>query len=75
MANIGFRPTFKEESEPLLEVHFFDFDSDIYGRRISVSFIKFFRNEEKFDSVVALRAQLHWDKHNCNKLINEHKRF
>ncbi len=72
MANIGFRPTFKEDSEPLLEVHFFDFNSDIYGLKLSVSFIKFIRNEEKFDSVEALRTQLHMDKQKCIKLISEH---
>lgn len=74
MANIGFRPTFKKESEPLLEVHFFEFDADIYGDHLVISFISFIRKEEKFGRVEELLIQLGKDKQKCKKLILEHKR-
>ncbi len=73
MANIGFRPTFKLQAAPMLEAHFFDFDSDIYGRKIAISFISFIRNEKKFDSVVELQGQLRRDKLKYSKLILEYK--
>ncbi|HYJ82193.1 MAG TPA: bifunctional riboflavin kinase/FAD synthetase [Allosphingosinicella sp.] len=56
-ANLGIRPTFEPPKE-LLEPYFFDFDGDLYGRRIEVELIDFLRPEAKFDSLDALRAQM-----------------
>jgi riboflavin kinase/FMN adenylyltransferase len=58
IANCGLRPTVSGDQEPLLEAHIFDFDSDLYGRRIEVSLIDFIRPELKFDSFQALTAQI-----------------
>jgi len=60
VASVGTRPTFMG-TKPLLEVHLFDFDRDIYGRYIHVDFVARLRNEEKFDDVRDLVAQMHRD--------------
>jgi riboflavin kinase/FMN adenylyltransferase len=62
VANIGVRPTVKNASgERLLEVHLFDFDEDIYGEDLEVTFRKFLRPEQKFPSLDALRGQISRD--------------
>ena len=60
VASVGTRPTFGD-GKPLLEVHVFDFDRDIYGEYIHVDFIARLRSEEKFDDVDALVEQMHRD--------------
>lgn len=62
--NIGFRPTVHSVSGalPLVEVHIFDFDKNIYGRNITVWFVQKLRDEVKFDSLPALVAQLKKDR-------------
>jgi len=57
VANLGTRPTVKG-SHKLLEVHLFDFDEEIYGRHVSVEFVHKIRDEKKFDSLDALKAQI-----------------
>jgi riboflavin kinase/FMN adenylyltransferase len=44
--------------QPVLEVHLLDFDRDIYGRHVDVNFMHKLRNEAKFDSLDALKAQI-----------------
>ena len=59
VANIGVRPTVKHAGgERLLEVHLFDFDQDIYGEDLEITFRKFLRPEQKFAGLDALRAQI-----------------
>jgi riboflavin kinase/FMN adenylyltransferase len=60
VASIGTRPTFGG-AKPLLEVHIFDFDKDIYGEYIHVDFIARLRSEEKFADVDQLVEQMHRD--------------
>jgi len=57
VANLGIRPTVGG-TLPLLEVHLFDFDRDIYGRHISVRFVHKLRNEQRFPNFDALKAQI-----------------
>lgn len=57
VANLGIRPTVGG-TRPLLEVHLFDFDRDIYGRHISVRFVHKLRNEQRFSNFEALKAQI-----------------
>lgn len=59
--NIGFNPTVSGEHLSV-EVHFFDYDSNLYGQKISVSLLKYLREEQKFKSVDLLKAQLEKDK-------------
>ena len=59
IANVGVRPTVSSEgTHRLVEVHLFDFSSDLYGRDIEVFFERFVRPEQKFPSLDALRAQI-----------------
>ena len=57
IANYGVKPTFTKKN-PLLEVHIFDFNKEIYGKKIKVSFLKFVRKEKKFESVEKLKDQI-----------------
>jgi riboflavin kinase/FMN adenylyltransferase len=61
VASLGVRPTIRERGRPVLEVHLFDFDGRIYGRRIGVRFLKKLRDERKFADIDALVAQMDKD--------------
>jgi riboflavin kinase / FMN adenylyltransferase len=60
VASYGRRPTF-DDGPPLLEVFVFDFNGDLYGEIVEVTFFCFLRGEAKFASVDALIAQMHRD--------------
>lgn len=60
VSSFGTRPTVFG-TEPLLEAHLFDFDGDLYGRRIEVEFVAHLRDEEKFHDLPALVVQMHRD--------------
>ena len=60
VASLGTRPTV-DGTRTILEVHLFDFDEQIYGRHIQVSFLHKLRDEEKYDSLTALKAQIQKD--------------
>ncbi len=68
VASVGTRPTF-DLTKPLLEVHLFDFDRDIYGQYIHVDFIEHLRDEEKFASVDELVAQMRIDEENARSAL------
>lgn len=59
--NIGNRPTVDGTTQTI-EIHFFDFNQDIYNQKITVSLLKRIRSEQKFESVDALKNQLNTDK-------------
>lgn len=61
MMNIGLNPTIPSEKLSI-EIHYFNFDADLYDRKIVVSIMKYIRPEQKFDSVDLLKAQLEKDK-------------
>lgn len=61
MLNIGVRPTI-EGLNKTIEVNIFDFDQDIYGEKIEVILLKYIREEQKFESLEALKQQLNKDK-------------
>ena len=60
IANLGYRPTFKQK-KILLEVHFFNFSGNLYNKHLSVEFIKFIRKEKKFKNVNQLQKQIKSD--------------
>jgi riboflavin kinase/FMN adenylyltransferase len=68
VASVGTRPTF-DGTKPLLEVHVFDFDRDIYGKYIHVDFIARLRSQIKYDSVDELVAQMHRDADNAKSIL------
>ncbi len=62
VANIGVRPTVAAGgAERTLEVHLFDFEGDLYGRDVEVTFVRFLRGERKFPDVGGLRTQIEAD--------------
>ena len=60
IANIGRRPTVNDRGV-LLEVNIFDFNEDIYGKKIFISLIDFIRDEKKFDGIENLKKQIVMD--------------
>jgi riboflavin kinase/FMN adenylyltransferase len=60
VVSLGTRPTING-TDPLLEVHVFDFDGDLYGRYLDVDFMQRLRDERRFESLDALVAQMHVD--------------
>jgi riboflavin kinase/FMN adenylyltransferase len=60
VANLGVRPTVNG-TYPLLEVHVLDFAGQVYGRQVQVEFVQQLRDERRFDSLDALRAQIDLD--------------
>lgn len=70
VASVGDRPTFGG-TKPILEVHIFDFDEDIYGEYIHVDFIARLRGQEKYDRVEDLVAQMHLDADNARSILKD----
>lgn len=68
VSSLGTRPTVFG-TEPLLEAHLFDFDGDLYGRRLRVEFVAKLRDEEKFDDLPALVRQMNLDAEQARKLL------
>jgi riboflavin kinase/FMN adenylyltransferase len=68
VASVGSRPTFNG-TKPILEVHIFDFDEDIYGKYIHVDFIAWLRDQVKFDMVEDLVAQMDVDADNARSAL------
>jgi riboflavin kinase/FMN adenylyltransferase len=61
IANLGIKPTFNNNTSPLLEVHIPHFQGDLYGKKLRVAFDDFIRPEIKFASVQDLKHQIHVD--------------
>jgi len=60
--NLGRRPTFFEHADhSLLEAHLLDFDGDLYGEHVRVTFEHFLRSERKFEGLEAIKSQLQLD--------------
>jgi riboflavin kinase/FMN adenylyltransferase len=68
VASLGVRPTFDPPQE-LLEAHLFDFDGDLYGRRIEVALHAYIREEVRFDSLEALAAQMREDEAEARRIL------
>jgi riboflavin kinase/FMN adenylyltransferase len=67
--SIGTRPTFNG-ADLRLEVHLFDFNREIYGEQLQVTFIDFIRHSRKFDSVEALIAQMNQDSEKARAILS-----
>jgi riboflavin kinase / FMN adenylyltransferase len=68
MLNIGNRPTV-DGTYKTIEVNIFDFDREIYGENLKVEFIKKIRNEQKFNGLEELKAQIAKDKETCKNIL------
>lgn len=69
VANIGIRPSINTLKSPILEVHIFDFDQDLYKKEIKVELIDFIRKEEKFENNELLKEQIIKDKKKALELL------
>lgn len=69
MCNIGVRPTLGSGNALTIETNIFDFDEDIYGLDIRLSFVKKIRNEVKFNDLALLTSQLDKDRNLCRGLL------
>jgi len=72
-SSIGIRPTIGG-TEPLLEVHFFDYDGDLYGQRLVVEFVAKLRDEVHFAGLDELVAQMRRDETEARKILMESER-
>jgi riboflavin kinase / FMN adenylyltransferase len=61
VASLGVRPTVHEHGKPVLEVHLFDFDREIYGCHLRVHFLHKLRDEEKYPDLISLTRQIERD--------------
>jgi riboflavin kinase / FMN adenylyltransferase len=61
VASLGVRPTVHEHGLPVLEVHLFDFNREIYGEHVRVHFLLKFRDEEKYPDLASLTEQIEQD--------------
>jgi len=69
MCNIGCRPTVGEGNARTIETNIFDFNEDIYGLDLEISFIEKIRDEKRFASLSELAVQLEADRDRCLSLI------
>ncbi|MDZ7898196.1 MAG: bifunctional riboflavin kinase/FAD synthetase [Arcicella sp.] len=68
MLNIGNRPTV-DGTFKTIEVNIFDFDREIYGENLMIEFIQKIRNEQKFNGLDELKAQIEKDKETCLAIL------
>lgn len=71
MTNIGMRPTFGGYHQTV-ETNIFDFEGDIYGQRLLLSFYCRIRNERRFDNVEQLIQQLRQDRKDIEERFHHH---
>ena len=68
MMNIGTKPTFNS-AIPSIEVHFFDWNDNLYGQAVQVELLKWVREERKFNNVEELQTQIQADEQYCRSSI------
>ena len=68
IANMGIRPTVGG-TKPVLEVHIFDFNEMVYGKRLTVEFKNKLRDEKKFDNIALLKEQILTDISKAKKIL------
>jgi riboflavin kinase/FMN adenylyltransferase len=72
VASVGRRPTVRENAAPLLEVHLFDWQGDLYGRHLRVTFLDKLRDEEKYGSLDELGAAIALDAQQARDYLRNH---
>ena len=68
ITNVGIRPTVGG-STPFVETHIFDFSGNLYGLRVNIGFLKFLREERKFENLEDLTHQVNTDIASAKKFI------
>jgi len=72
VASVGRRPTVNPVEIPLLEVHLFEHEVDLYGEHLRVRFLKKLRDEEKYDGLPALQAAIARDARQAREFFLKH---
>ena len=72
VASLGVRPTVKHDAKPVLEVHLFEFEQQIYGKHLRVEFLQKLRDEEKYPDVETLTRHIALDVENAKKWFEQH---
>ncbi len=70
VVNIGVRPTLAATARPQVEAHLLDFDAELYGEELELTFIEKLRDEQKFPSVDALKSQIARDIESARALFS-----
>ena len=72
MMNIGMNPTVlaKESLEKKVEVHLFDFNTEVYGEHVAVFLYRYIRKEKTFSNLEALKSQLNDDSKKVRNFFN-----
>jgi len=71
MLNIGNKPTVDGNSKSI-EVHFFNFNEDLYGKTLKIEFLKRLRDERKFEGLDTLKSQLQLDMKEAQSFITKY---
>jgi riboflavin kinase/FMN adenylyltransferase len=72
VASLGVRPTVRQDGKPVLEVHLFNFSSQIYNKHMRLDFLHKLRDEEKYPDVETLTRQIARDVENAKQWFNQH---
>ncbi|HZM37149.1 MAG TPA: bifunctional riboflavin kinase/FAD synthetase [Burkholderiales bacterium] len=72
VASVGRRPTVNPLARPLLEVHLFDWDGELYGRRVKVRFLEKLRDEQKYDGLDELKEAIARDAKKARDYFAKH---
>lgn len=72
VTNIGYNPTVADHQNRRVETYIYGFDGNIYGRQIEVALYHFARPEQKFESLDALKTQMHKDMENSLEYMKAH---
>ncbi len=72
VASLGVRPTVRQDGRPVLEVHIFDFEREIYNKHMRVNFLHKLRDEEKFPDMEMLTRQIALDVQNAKQWFEQH---
>ncbi|MFA7116878.1 MAG: bifunctional riboflavin kinase/FAD synthetase [Bacteroidales bacterium] len=73
ICNVGVRPTISKNNARTIETNILDFDEDVYGLDMKISFIKHIRPEKKFNDLEALKRQITDDKSSAKLIIENFK--
>lgn len=76
VCNVGYKPTFNkvEEGLPSIEVHILDFNREIYGKLLTVRWLKRIRSEQRFSGIEALVEQINRDKQVAIEFFNNNSK-
>lgn len=75
VVNIGYRPTFEDEMERVIEGHILDFDDDLYGTRVTLGLKQRLRGEKAFSGIEDLKAQISLDSEATREYFGAKKRY